>query len=464
MKERLNEAGIPYGARKKMPFWYSLAWSSRGISAALNVILIGYVTYYATDMLRLSALTIGSLLMVSKIIDAITDLGAGYLIDKTHTRFGKARPYEIFIVLEWIFTVLLFSAPEGNQTLQYVWLFALYVLINAVCTTALGAADAVYMARTFTTENNRLKAMSVNGVVVMFISIIFNIMTPLLINSVGATKSGWTVLAISLAVPLSLIGILRFIFCKEIETSEDMPGTETGKKIDDTLFKDKIGALAKNKPLFIVVVLMLITMIINGMSTAQTYYFKYIMGNLDLMSVASMTAMVTPFMLFFFPALSRKMGTTRILQVGAGLGIFGMLIRTIGGANMTTIMIGSLFSALATMPISMMINTYLIDCMDYGEWRTGIRVEGLVASVVNFANKLGGSIASGLIGVVMGMAGYKGELEVQPASANAAIAGLYNLLPLFLYIIFLVLAIMYPVDKVRSQMTEDLQRKHGEKK
>ena len=112
----------------------------------------------------------------------------------------------------------------------------------------------------------------------------------------------------------------------------------------------------------------------------------------------------------------------------------------------------------------MMINTYLIDCMDYGEWKTGIRIEGLVASVVNFANKLGGSIASGLIGVVMGMAGYKGELEVQSASANAAITGLYNLLPLFLYIIFLVLAIMSPVDKVRSQMTEDLKKKHIEQK
>lgn len=460
-KVKVSEKNVPYGARERMPFWYSLAWTSRGISAALNVILVGYITYYCTDMLGLSAGLIGAILLGSKIIDAVTDLLAGYFIDKTHTRWGKARPYEFFIVLQWLFTVLMFSVPDGSKALQYGWVFVMFVLINAVCATALGAADSVYMARTFTTVNNRIKAMSVNGTVVMICCIVFNIMIPQFISNVGTTKAGWLSLSATMAAPLAIIGLLRFFLCKEIATDSENVNTDSLANKDEKLnLSSMLKVLAKNKYVFIVVGLMLITNIINGMASATTYYFKYMMGDIGLMSLASMTSLITPLVLVFFPVLSRKFGTTKILQVGAVIGIAGMIIRTIGGASMPTIIIGGAFSGLAIMPISMMINTYLIDCMDYGEWKTGIRVEGLVASVVNFSAKVGSGIASGLVGFVMGMAGYDGSLTEQSATANAAIVGLYNWLPLVMFIFMLVLALMYKMDKFRPQMMEDLKKKH----
>ena len=116
------------------------------------------------------------------------------------------------------------------------------------------------------------------------------------------------------------------------------------------------------------------------------------------------------------------------------------------------------------MPISLMINTYLIDCMDYGEWKTGVRVEGLVASIANFASKVGAGIASGLTGLVMGLAGYDGLAEVQTAAANNAIVFLYNYMPLILFCVMLVLSLMYKVDSIRPQMNADLAAKHGEAK
>ena len=77
-KEKLNESNVPYGAREKMPFWYSLAWSSRGISAAINVVLLMQLTYYCTNMLGMNAGIVGTFLLVSKIIDAFSDLGIGF--------------------------------------------------------------------------------------------------------------------------------------------------------------------------------------------------------------------------------------------------------------------------------------------------------------------------------------------------------------------------------------------------
>ncbi len=459
-KEKLNEKGIPYGARQKMPLWYGLAWSSRGIAAAINVVFVLQITYYATDLLGLNAAVIGGIILVSKIIDAFTDLGFGFILDKTHTRWGKARPYEIFIILEWLFTILLFNVPKVGPTGQYIWIGVMYVIINAVCSTALGGVDSVYMARTFTTDQNRIKAMSVNGVVVMFCSIVFNILFPRFLAGAGTTLSGWSQMSITMGIALSLIGILRFIFCKEIVTEEgeekkNGPTNELG-------LKESLGLLLKNRYLWIIVGLMFLVFIVNNMQTATTYYFKYIYGDLGAQGTAAITTMVVVPAMIFFPMLTNRFGTTRILQACSIIGMVGIVIRTIGGPNMVTIIIGGLLFGVGTLPIAMMINTYLIDCMDYGEWKTGTRIEGLVASIANFASKVGNGVAAGIVGLVTGLAGYDGMAEVQTASANNAIIFLYNFLPMIVFGAMIILSFMYKVDSFRPQMQADLARKHAE--
>ncbi|MBR1758296.1 MAG: MFS transporter [Lachnospiraceae bacterium] len=457
-KEKQNEKGIPYGARQKMPLWYGMAWSTRGISAAINVVLSMNIAFYCTDIVGLNATVVGTLFLVSKIIDAFTDLGFGFLLDKTHTRWGKARPYEVFIIFEWIFTVLMFNIPKAGAAVQYIWLFIMYTMVNAVCATALGGIDSVYMARAFTTEGNRIKAMSINGFIVMFCSIVFNIVFPKFLAGKGTTQLGWTELVITLAIVMSIIGILRFVFCKEIV--EDDAETEGKKGSNELTFKESLVHIGKNKYLFIVVGLMLLTFVVNNMQTATTYYFKYIYGDLSAQGTAAITTMVVVPALIFFPMLSKKFGTTRLLQACCLIGIIGIVIRTVGGPFMPTIIIGGLLFGIGTMPISMMINTYLIDCMDYGEWKTGVRIEGLVASIANFASKVGNGIAVGLVGLVMGLAGYDGLAAVQTQTANNAIVFLYNILPIVLFVLMFILSLLYKVDSFRDQMNADLEKMH----
>ncbi len=461
-RTRSNEKGIPYGSREHMPLWYPLAWSSRGISAALNVVLIGYITYYCTDLLGLNAVTVGIILMLTKVVDAVTDVFAGFIIDHTHTRFGKARPYEIFIILLWVFTVLMFNVPDGSAVMQYAWVAIMYIIVNAVCTTMLGAADSVYMARVFTTEKNRIQAISVNGVVVMFVCIVFNIIMPQLVGGLGATKGGWVQISLIMGIPLSIIGILRFILCREVETETpaETPAASQNNTKQTLSLKETLRTLFLNKYALIVIALMFFNNIITNLSVVTTYYFKYIMGSIELQSIASMTSLITPIVLMLFPLMTRKLGTTKLLRYGMICGIIGMIIRTLGGANLVTIIIGGLFFGLATLPISMMINTYLIDCMDYGEWKNGVRVEGMIASISNFAGKLGGAAATGLTGLLMGLAGYNGNLAQQSASATNMIIIVYNILPLIVFIIMLILAYMYKMDSIRDEMKNELAQRH----
>ncbi len=459
-KEKLNEKGVPYGARQKMPMWYGLVWSTRGISAAINVVILMQITYYCTDILGLNAAVIGTLFLVSKIIDAFTDLGFGFILDKTHTRFGKARPYEWFIVFEWLFTILMFNAPKISAIGQYIWIFIMYVMVNAVCATALGGIDSVYLARSFTTNKNQISAMSINGFIVMFVSVAFNIWFPNWLATSGTTHSGWAAMIIPMGIVMAILGILRFVFCKEIVVDGD---GDNAAKTNELSFKESLGALGKNKYLFIVVGLMFLTFFVNNMNAATTYYFKYIYGDISTMGTVAITSMIVVPCLAIFPALSNKFGTTKLLQACTLIGAIGLVIRTVGGPNLTTIIIGGCLMGVGTLPISLMINTYLIDCMDYGEWKTGVRVEGLVASIANFASKVGAGVAMGAVGVIMGIAGYDGLLEVQSSGVNATIIFLYNILPLILFVIMFILSINYKVDKIRPEMDADLKAKHEAK-
>ena len=452
-------AKVPYGAREKMPLWYSLAWSTRGISLGISVVILMQITFYCTDILGLNPAIIGTMFMLSKVIDAFTDLGFGFILDKTHTRWGKARPYEIFIVFQWIFTIFVFNAPNIGETAQYVWIFIMYVLINAVCSTVLGGSDSVYISRAFTTNQNQIKAMSVSGIVVMIITIAFNIWFPGWLATSGQSHEGWATLIVPFGIAMALVGILRFVFCKEIVV--DKPRADDGKvKTNNLSFIDSLKILSKNKYLYIVVGLTFLTFWINNMAAATTYYFKYIVGDISLQGTIAITSIIVVPALVVFPMLSKKFGTTKILRAASLIGVLDLLIRTIGGTNVATLIIGGLLMGIGTLPVSLMINTYLIDCMDYGEWKSGIRIEGMVASIGNFFSKVGNGVAFGFVGFVMGIAGYDGLSQVQSDTALRAIVFLYNIVPMILFALMFVLSLNYKVDEIRPQMEADLKAKH----
>ncbi len=442
-------------SNSKLPKWFPFAWSTHGFSMALNVIMVGYITFYCTDVLGLNALTIGVLLLSSKMVDAVTDIAVGFMIEKTHTRFGKARPYEFGLIFGWLFTVLLFTVPDMSKNAQYVYVFVLYVIVNAICVTCCEGANAVYLVRCAPDKKDQIKVSTINGSIVMLLAIAFNIALPSIIANVGTSKPAWTKMMLMFAVPLGIIGMFRFIFCKEIVTQESIEKEKAqGLKVGEMA-----KLLFKNKYIWILFGIVLITNLINSLSTVTTYYFKYIIGDISLASLPAMSAALTPFILLLFPILSKKFGTTNILRGGAIMGIVGVLIRGLGGANLMTIIIGSAFFGIGIVPISMMIGIYAIETMEYGEWKTGTRIEGPLTSLISFATKAGPALASGLTGIFMGIAGYDGEAATQSATATNAIIALYNWIPLVFFAVVLILTLMWNLDKLAPQIKEELEAK-----
>lgn len=432
------------------------SWCTRGISMGIHSVLIMQVSYYATESAGLSIGLIGALILASKIFDGVTDLLAGYIIDNTRTRWGKARPYELFLIPVWLLTALLFSTPDMGTVGKAAWIFITYLLINAVCVTFLGASEAVFLSRATAEEGKRAKALTAAGIVSMFFPALIGTILPLMITAWGEQKGGWTKISLVIGIPAMLLGLFRFFFVKEM----DMEDT----KAEKISIKTSVSCLMKNKYIWLLGVSFMLCNLASYLSSvSQNYYFQYIVGDLSSMSVVGLFGLVTPLILLVFPFALKKIGGMNFIKLGLIVAIFGGVIKYFAGKNLVMILIGMVLSGIGTTILMMVGSIFVIQCMDYGEWKTGIRVEGMLNAVPNFATKIGAGISSGLAGAIMGLAGYVGGAEVQTASANTAIVWCYSLVPAIICILMLIILHFYDYEKKEAQIQKELEERRNNK-
>ena len=194
-------------------FW---GWQARATSLGCMVIVLGYLTIYCTDTLLIPANIVGTLFLVSKIFDGITDIIFSLIIENTHTKWGKARPYEFCILALWFCTWLLFSCPtEWETTVKCIWIFVMYTLVNSVFATFLYANQTPYMLRAFPNNEIIVKVNSYGGLIVTIGCAVVSVIFPQLMATMATSGSGWSHLVGIFALPLALIGMLRFLLVKE---------------------------------------------------------------------------------------------------------------------------------------------------------------------------------------------------------------------------------------------------------
>lgn len=419
-------------------------WTGRGMAFSLNVVLIMQLTYYCTDILGMPAAMVGSLLLASKVFDGVTDLIAGTIIDKTNTKWGKARPYDIFIPLMWLGTVMLFSVPNFGTVGKAIYIFIMYALVNSVCSTFVMAADPVFLGRTIRSEANRMSLTSFQGAFIMIFSILANIALPQLIAAFGSTKSGWTIIALIFAVPLTIIGSIRMLTIKEILT-QNIEAKKTELSV-----KKSITLMIKNKMAIILCIMVILTNAITAVNSAVTsYYFKWIFGDISLASLISLPTFLTPLVLIFAPPLAKKIGTGNLMKSGLIFSAVGYGMRWIFGANLLTIIIGTIFTTIGTVPISILLSIYTLECIDYGERKTSERAEGIISAMMGFGQKVGSGIGSAILGLLMGISGYISSetATTQTEGAMGMIKFLFGGLPFLLAAVILLLSFFFRTNE-----------------
>lgn len=433
----------------KVGFGRLMLWQSRAVSSSIVVLMLGYLMIYATDTLKIPAAAVSLILVASKVFDGITDVVAGFIVDRTETKWGKARPYEIFIVGLWLCTWLLFSCPESlSTTVKCVWIFIMYALAQSVCCTFLNANQTPYMVRAYK-ENQIVKLTSYGSVVTMLAAVAFNVAFPTLMGSIATSASGWSRLVLMFAVPLAAIGILRMLFVKE-KYDVDVT-TEQSEKLK---VKDVVTVLKTDKYILLITVMTFIFNFVCNMGV-NVYYFTYVVGNVGLMGVTYIAQMVAIPLAFIFPKLISKFSTIKLMFVGFLVSAVGYLINFFAGSNMILLMIGAVLTGAGTIPASMLISLVIIECADFNEWKGIPRMEGTMSSINSFGSKVGAALGAGALGVILSLVGYTGNAENMPGGALTMIRLLYSLIPMVLYAFTAFSLKLYKLDKLMPQIKAD---------
>lgn len=425
-------------------FW---GWQARAVSMGSMTIVLGYLTIFCTDTLMLPAALVGTLLLVSKIFDGVTDLIAGYIIENTKTRWGKARPYEFFIIALWLVTWALFSCPEGWSTVvKCVWVFVMYTLVNSIFATFLISNQTPYMLRAFDTQEKIVKVNSYGGIVVTIGCAVVSMLFPQLMATMATSSAGWSKLVGIFALPLAVLGILRFLTVKETVQLED--DAEESK----VSFSDIFELLKTNKHIYIVVGISFFYNFVLNIN-AYTYYFKYIGGGIDRYTVLAALSMPLLIVMFIFPVLMQKGITIRqIIMFGACCGAVGWAMNFFAGDNMTILIIAGVLYSFAGLPIAYLSGLLILDCAEYNVLIGKKRMETTIAAVSSVGTKIGAGLGIATLGLMLSVFGYDGASATQTDSTIFGIRLIFSLIPAAVYVIIAILAKIYSLDGVLAKL------------
>ena len=444
MNEEINN---PAPVKEKgVPFGKLIAWSLRGGSTGVAMMILGYLTIFAVKTMRMPAALVGGLLLASKFIDGITDLFAGLIIDRTNTKMGRGRPYELCVIGMWLTTVLMFMMPESaTMVVKSIWILVMYLFSNSIFYTFLNANSTVYMVRAFSSQKEYVQLSTYGGVVPMLIVLIFNVLFPTLMGTMATSQGGWVKLVLIFAVPLTVLGMLRFFVIKE---TNNVDVSAEGDKVN---LKEVFQLLKKNRYIYIIALASLVINLLTNMGTG-VFYFTEIVGNVKLMSVLAVSQVIVLPLMFIFPQMLKKMSVAKLVRIGLLVGAAAGIVNFFAGSNMILLVIGAILTGAGAVPVTMLAALMIIECADYNEHIGLSRMEGSLGAVNGFASKVGAGIGAGILGILIGLAGYDGNLAVQPDSAITMIRLLYSLIPAAMnFVVYLVFR-LYTLDKQIPQI------------
>lgn len=426
----------------RLGFGRLMAWKSSDISAGwVNLIMLNYLSIYCSDTLGIDVGLVGTMLLASKVVDGFTDLFAGWIVDNTHTKLGKARPYELCIIGETLCTILLFACPEAwSTTLKCVWIFIMYTLTFSIFATLRNGAANPYTIRHF--SNNQIllrKVASYGGIITMAGSISLSIVFPMLMARIATSPSGWTRLVAAIMVPATFIGIFRFLLCKE---DPEVDAHSDQEKIN---MKEIFTMFGRNKYVWLFAIIMLCYNIMTNLAVG-TYYFKWIIGNVGLLGATSAVGIILLPLMFTFPAIMKKVGTMgKMIFYFSIIGVIGYGICFLGNANLPVVLFGFILGTFSTLPLAYYGVLFIMNICSYNEMIGLPRMDGSAGILSNFATKVGGALGAFITGAILSAAGYisaEGVTE-QPASALLMIRIDYALVPCFLIAVIGICALAF---------------------
>lgn len=448
---------------KKYLKWYNKVGYGSGDIAG-NVVyafLSTFMMFYLTETIGMNIGIVGTLMAASKLFDGVTDIFFGSMIDKTHTKMGKARPWMIYGYIGCAVTLAaIFMVPESwGETAQYVYFFVAYTLLNAVFYTANNIAYASLTALITKNSSERVQLGSIRFIFAFGTSLLIQYITIDAVNFFGGGAQGWKIVAIIYAIIGLVTNTISGLSVKELSAEE----------LDETADKDlqeqeeKYTMVQAAKMLFTNKYYLMIcgtyvgTQLYASMLNMGVYFMKNVLGDEGLLGDFSLAINIPLIIgLLITPYLVKKFnGMYKINLIGYVVAIIGRALVIVAG-YMHSIPLMLVFTAVAafgTSPLQGDLNALIASCSEYTFLTKGKRIDGTMYSCSSFGIKVGGSIGTAMCGWLLDSAGFIEQAAVQTASAMDMLHIVYLWLPLVMTVIVTLILSRLNVEKANEKLS-----------
>ena len=421
--------------------WYNKVGYGSGDIAG-NVVyafLSSFVMIYLTNTVGLNPGIVGTLIAVSKLLDGVTDIFFGSLIDKTHSKMGKARPWMLYGYIGCAITlVAIFAIPTNlGQFAQYAWFLIAYTLLNAVFYTANNIA---YSALTALVTKNSAEQVEMGSWRFMFAfatSLLIQSITLGAVTALGGGAAGWRTVAIIYAIIGLLVNTLSVLSVKELPESELVDTTDKKEIEQDEKYNLVQAAklLAGNKYYMMICITYILQQIYGAMISMGTYYATYILGNQNLFGVFSWAINIPLIIaLVFTPTLVAKWnGMYQLNVMSYTLATISRALVAVAGymgsGNVTLMLLFTAIAALGQGPWQGDMNAAIAACSEYTWLTKHKRVDGTMYSCTSLGVKLGGGLGTAITGWLLAASHFDRALAVQPESCISMLKIMYLVIP-----------------------------------
>ncbi len=377
-----------------------------------------FLLFFYTDVFGISAAAVGTMFLVTRIWDAANDPLMGIIGDRTNTRWGKFRPYLLFVAVPFaIVGVLTFTTPDLSQTGKLVYAYITYTLMMMVYT-AVNVPYASLLGVITNNSEDRTSLASYRFIGAFSGGLFVTATATYLVEyfSAGGNEAYGYQMTISIyAVLAAVFFVLTFLGTKErLEPAIEKPS-----------FKDDIKDIAKNGPWFVMLGGAISVLIFNSLRDGSIlFYFKYFIKdqNIPFFGDVSHSALASAYMTIWLATniigvllakpISAKIGKKKTFLLSVLLSaVFSFLLFPMQPDQVILIFVLNVFIGISAGIVLPLIWSMYADIADYSEWKTGRRATGLIFSSSSMSQKFGWTIGGALTGYLLALFGFQANVE-----------------------------------------------------
>lgn len=446
------------GPMDRLSWFEKISYSSGGLGVnVMFTAMSSFLLVYYADYAGINTALVATIMALSKILDAVSDVVMGLIIEKFAKPGAKARPWLKRMCIPYAISgILMFTVPELNGlAVQGLYVFITY---NLFCTMYTMIVIPYNSLGALVTQNDREREMIglLMNVFITVASMVVTSFTMTFIKALGNTKIAWTVVLIIYGI----ISVIVFLFAYK-NTEERANAAGKDKEEDANIpMSVQIKMLFRNKYWAMLALNAVNTNAIIALSSGTLYFFlNWVCGVPQAISICGMLLSVP--MLILIPAskpVVEKFGKRNSLIVGILLMIAGRIMVGFAGTSLALIYGGSAIFALGC-STSWVGTPMLYDTIEYGEWKNEVRQDGMIVSAQSFGQKVGTALGNAVCGWGLTLAGYVGTASSQTESALSGISVVYIWIPIVLMVINIVLMLFYNLDKEYPTIAQELNKR-----